>query len=268
MLVALLKSEGSSRRHLEYCNILNRLDEQFRADVHAAASAEVSEAGDAVELTLPAPGKTLIRYRCQPKEITREEIEGEKTLRRESYALPEEVKSSLEQKSEGATDHVDFARRAEIDRRLENPLSHHAHRSRVGEGSPIRTDEKRRNDNPPKGKEPKSKCYHYPKLTPMQCNSLPQRSNASIRNRRGMVLIVLLVCLAVAAALIAATAKIAITSHQATQSASWNVAGPLACGVGRGARRRETRRRRRLRRRNLDHPRRGTRRARRRRGAD
>ena len=45
MLVALLKSEGSSRRHLEFCNILNRLDEQFRADVHAAAPGDAGRAG-------------------------------------------------------------------------------------------------------------------------------------------------------------------------------------------------------------------------------
>jgi Tfp pilus assembly protein PilV len=45
----------------------------------------------------------------------------------------------------------------------------------------------------------------------------------TIGNPHGMVLIVLLVCLAVAAALIAGAAKIAITSHRATQAASWNV---------------------------------------------
>jgi type II secretory pathway component PulJ len=101
MLVALLKSEGSSRRHLEYCTILNRMDEQFRADVHAAATAKVSELGDEMELALPPPGKTLIRYRCQPNEITREELDEEKTLRRESYVLPEGVVYSLGQTSEG-----------------------------------------------------------------------------------------------------------------------------------------------------------------------
>ena len=36
-----------------------------------------------------------------------------------------------------------------------------------------------------------------------------------------MVLIVLLVCLAVAAALIVGTVRIALVSHQATQTASW-----------------------------------------------
>ncbi|MCC6125245.1 MAG: type II secretion system protein [Pirellulales bacterium] len=102
MLIALVKSEGSSRRHLELSKNLSRLDDQFRADAHAAASADVNAAGDAVEFALPAPRKTLIRYRCLPREIAREEVEGEKTLRRESYSLPEEVKSTLEKHSEGA----------------------------------------------------------------------------------------------------------------------------------------------------------------------
>jgi hypothetical protein len=102
MLVALLKSEGSSRRHLELCKNLVRLEEQFRADAHAAASANVGENGDALELALPAPSTTVIRYHCQPKEITREEVEGDKTLRRESYPLPEEVKSSLDKKADGS----------------------------------------------------------------------------------------------------------------------------------------------------------------------
>jgi type II secretory pathway component PulJ len=102
MLAALLKNESSSRKHLEFCKNMNRLDEQFRADVHAAASASRTEGG-ALQLQLPAPNKTLIRYSCESQEITREEIELEdnKTLRRESYALPEEVTSSMEQKSEG-----------------------------------------------------------------------------------------------------------------------------------------------------------------------
>jgi Tfp pilus assembly protein PilX len=57
----------------------------------------------------------------------------------------------------------------------------------------------------------------------MNSTALYQRHRTrSIRNPRGMVLIVLLVCLAVAAALIAGAAKIAITSHRTTQVVSWN----------------------------------------------
>jgi len=46
-------------------------------------------------------------------------------------------------------------------------------------------------------------------------------------NRRGMVLMVFLVCLAVAAALIVGTARIAMTAHKATQTASWSVQSRL-----------------------------------------
>ena len=76
-------------------------------------------------LTMPEPGKTLIRYRFQPKEITREEIEGEKTLRRESYALPEEVKASFEQKQEGTRSILILHVEPKPVDRLENPLSRH-----------------------------------------------------------------------------------------------------------------------------------------------
>lgn len=102
MLIALLKNEGSSRKHLELCKTLTRLDDQFRIDAHAGNSASVDEKGDTLELTLPAPSKTLIRYHREPAEISREEIEGDKTLRRESYPLPEEVKTSLGKKTEGS----------------------------------------------------------------------------------------------------------------------------------------------------------------------
>ena len=57
----------------------------------------------------------------------------------------------------------------------------------------------------------------------MQIPSLSGKKRMrNMRNPRGMVLIMFLVCLAIAAAMIAGAARIAITSHQATQTASWN----------------------------------------------
>jgi type II secretory pathway component PulK len=47
-----------------------------------------------------------------------------------------------------------------------------------------------------------------------------------------MVIIVFLVCLAVAAAMIAATARIALTAHRATQTASWNEQARLLAESG------------------------------------
>ncbi|MCC6125244.1 MAG: hypothetical protein IT426_09800 [Pirellulales bacterium] len=49
------------------------------------------------------------------------------------------------------------------------------------------------------------------------------RRTQSARRPRGFVLIVFLVCLAVAAALIVGTARIALTSHKAAQTAAWSV---------------------------------------------
>jgi hypothetical protein len=58
----------------------------------------------------------------------------------------------------------------------------------------------------------------------MQLPSLPDnRRTRCTRRPRGFVLIVFLVCLAIAAALIVGTARIAITSHKAAQTAAWSV---------------------------------------------
>jgi Tfp pilus assembly protein PilX len=50
--------------------------------------------------------------------------------------------------------------------------------------------------------------------------------------RRGMVLIIFLVCLAVAAAMIAATARIALTAHRATQTVSFSAQARLLAESG------------------------------------
>jgi hypothetical protein len=100
MLIALLKSDGSSRRHLEFCKNLNRLDEQFRADVHAAASFSMNEEGTSMELSMSDKSLSYICYVLRPMEISREELENGKTLRRESYSLPDEVKAGLAIKKE------------------------------------------------------------------------------------------------------------------------------------------------------------------------
>ena len=71
-----------------------------------------------------------------------------------------------------------------------------------------------------------------PAPLPTNLRSVPERGESTIRNRRGMVLIVFLVCLAVAAALIAGAARIALTSHQATQTASWSVQARLLAESG------------------------------------
>jgi type II secretory pathway component PulJ len=100
MLAALLKSEGSSRRHLEYSKNINRLDEQFRADVHAAASFSMNEEGTSMELTMSEDSLSYICYALRLMEISREELKNGKMLRRESYPLPEEMQAGLGIKKE------------------------------------------------------------------------------------------------------------------------------------------------------------------------
>ena len=104
MLIAMLKSEGSSRRHLELCKNMVRLDEQFRADVHAAVSTSMSEDASSMELTLPGDANRRVSYIVRPKEIAREEVENGKMLRQESYGLPDEVGARLQMKSAGASE--------------------------------------------------------------------------------------------------------------------------------------------------------------------
>jgi hypothetical protein len=101
MLIALLKCEGRSRRHLEFVTILNRLDDQFRIDVHTAASAKLNETSDVLDFPQPKPSKAIVRYRCRLGEVFREEIDGENALRRESFPLPEGIKCFFEEKAEG-----------------------------------------------------------------------------------------------------------------------------------------------------------------------
>jgi Tfp pilus assembly protein PilV len=63
-------------------------------------------------------------------------------------------------------------------------------------------------------------------------NSSQKTRPHSPADRRGMVLIVLLVCLAIAAALILATVRIALVSHRATQTAAWKTQARLLVESG------------------------------------
>jgi prepilin-type N-terminal cleavage/methylation domain-containing protein len=128
MLFALLKSEGSSRRHLEYCTVLNKLEEQFRCDVNQAVSTKVipsDDVGMALELSLPEPEITLVIYRCEPKEISREEKEGDKVLRRESYNLPDDMIASIEQTplGVGSVVKISIEEKPLLDRKIHYPTA-------------------------------------------------------------------------------------------------------------------------------------------------
>jgi hypothetical protein len=81
---------------------LSRLDDQFRADVRRAASADLNDAGDRLELA-PPKQKKIIRYRVLPAEIVREELDGEKTVAAESYAISDETAARFEKKTDAGT---------------------------------------------------------------------------------------------------------------------------------------------------------------------
>jgi prepilin-type N-terminal cleavage/methylation domain-containing protein len=73
-----------------------RLAEQFRADVHAAASAEITpaaESGDSESphdmLKLSQPRETNIEYAVDDNCVNRVVKSGDQITQRESYALPE-----------------------------------------------------------------------------------------------------------------------------------------------------------------------------------
>jgi hypothetical protein len=103
MLAALLKNESGSRKHLELSKNLSRLDDQFRADAHAAAEADLNNLGDRLELT-PAKQKKIVRYRVAPEAIVRDELDGEKIVAAETYAISDETIAAFEKKTDaGAT---------------------------------------------------------------------------------------------------------------------------------------------------------------------
>ena len=73
-----------------------RLAEQFRADVHSAASAETTPAAESGDnespndmLKLAQPGEKVIEYAADGNCVTRIVRAGDQTTQRESYALPE-----------------------------------------------------------------------------------------------------------------------------------------------------------------------------------
>jgi prepilin-type N-terminal cleavage/methylation domain-containing protein len=94
MLISLLKSHNTGREYMAYCRTINRLAEQFRADVHAAQ--KTSSDNDGAIFDLPSDSANIkIRYQCLPDRIDRSELQGEKMVRLESYILPPDMEVSI-----------------------------------------------------------------------------------------------------------------------------------------------------------------------------
>jgi prepilin-type N-terminal cleavage/methylation domain-containing protein len=95
MLHALLRSHNTGREHLEYARTINRLAEQFRADVHAMQQA--MPAGDEMVFELsPLPANdTIIRYKCLERRIDRSELQGGQIVSQDSFMLPLDMAASI-----------------------------------------------------------------------------------------------------------------------------------------------------------------------------
>jgi prepilin-type N-terminal cleavage/methylation domain-containing protein len=94
LLIVLLGAEQSGRTHAERSESLQRLADQFRRDVHAAAgktAADVDRHGCRLRL---ADGGN-VRYVIGTHVISREEQAGSKTVRRESYRLPNDSTAAI-----------------------------------------------------------------------------------------------------------------------------------------------------------------------------
>jgi prepilin-type N-terminal cleavage/methylation domain-containing protein len=100
MLYALLHSHNTGRDHLEYCRNLNRLEGQFRRDVHAAQEMPAVDKEGNFELKPAAPDAVTIRYQCLADRIERSETRDDKIVRRESYVLWPDAEPTIQIESE------------------------------------------------------------------------------------------------------------------------------------------------------------------------
>ena len=99
LLHALVKSHKTGREHLEYCHTINRLAEQFRADVHAMQKTASDNNETVFDLQSESADDTKIRFQCFKDRIDRTELQGEKVVRQESYMLPPDMEASIKTQS-------------------------------------------------------------------------------------------------------------------------------------------------------------------------
>ncbi|MGD0516285.1 MAG: prepilin-type N-terminal cleavage/methylation domain-containing protein [Thermoguttaceae bacterium] len=101
LLYALMKSHNSGREHLEYCQTLNRLAEQFRGDVHSMQKTSPDATETLFDLLPNTADDTRVRYQCLEGRIDRSELQGEKIVRRESYMLPQDMMAAIKTEALG-----------------------------------------------------------------------------------------------------------------------------------------------------------------------
>jgi prepilin-type N-terminal cleavage/methylation domain-containing protein len=108
LLYALRTNHDVGRKHLEYCRTINRLAEQFRADVHSMQKTAAQDKETGIDL-LPAKSGdgsniTAIRYEFLEDRIDRSQLRGDELVSLESYMLGPDKRCSLNTVAErGAT---------------------------------------------------------------------------------------------------------------------------------------------------------------------
>jgi len=101
LLYALMKSHNTGREHMEYCQTVNRLAEQFRDDVHSMRKTSPDATGTSFDLLPNTADDTQVRYQCLDGRIDRSELQGEKIVRLESHMLPQDMMAAIKTEALG-----------------------------------------------------------------------------------------------------------------------------------------------------------------------
>jgi prepilin-type N-terminal cleavage/methylation domain-containing protein len=101
MLYALMLSHDAGREHLENCRSISRLAEQFRGDVHSMQKTSADGIETEIELLPEAASDAKVRYQCLDGRVDRSELQGEKTVRQESYMLGPDMEASIKTQAQG-----------------------------------------------------------------------------------------------------------------------------------------------------------------------
>ncbi len=88
LLYTLFQVQGGSRQRLAAGQTVDRLAEQFRRDVRAAANVTPAQGDAKAALTLAVASDRSIEYRLKDNVVLRTEQAGQRVSRREEYRLP------------------------------------------------------------------------------------------------------------------------------------------------------------------------------------
>jgi hypothetical protein len=101
MLYALMINHNAGREHLENCRTMSRLAEQFRSDVHSMQKTSADGKETEIDLLPEAANDAKVRYQCLDGRVDRCELQGEKTVRQESYMLGPDLEASIKTQAQG-----------------------------------------------------------------------------------------------------------------------------------------------------------------------